>query len=87
VKRTALSIAAAVSIGASTAAFAAELPTYEVNGFPISPVQLQLLGGTNVREQSAASTVMTSPRQQRVETPLPKPNTATAAPITTGAGR
>jgi hypothetical protein len=87
VKKTALSIAAAISIGASTAAFAAELPTYEVNGFPISPVQLQLLGATNVREQSAGSTVMTSPRRQRAGTPLPKLNTATAAPTTTGAGR
>jgi hypothetical protein len=87
VKKSALSIATAISIGASTVAFAAELPTYEVDGFPISPVQLQLLGGTNVREQSGASTVMTSPRQQRVVTPLSKLNAATAAPITTGAGR
>jgi hypothetical protein len=87
VKETALLIAAAISIGASMAAFAAELPTYEVNGFPISPVQLQLLGATNVREHSAASTVMTSPRRQRVGTPLPKLNTVTAAPTTTRAGR
>jgi hypothetical protein len=84
VEKTALSIAAAISIGARTAGFAAELPTYEVNGFPISPVQLQVLGGTNVREQLAASTVMTSPGQQGVATPLPKLNTATAAPITPG---
>jgi hypothetical protein len=56
VKKSALSIATAISIGASTVAFAAELPTYEVDGFPISPVQLQLLGGANVREQSGAST-------------------------------
>ena len=33
-----LSIAAAIlTIAGSTAAFAAELPTYEANGFPVSP--------------------------------------------------
>jgi hypothetical protein len=72
--KNALPSAIAISIAASTAAFAAELPTYEVNGLPISPVQLQLLGAANVREQPAASTVMVSPHQRSVLTPRPKPN-------------
>lgn len=72
--KSALPTIIAISIAASTAVFAAELPTYEVNGLPISPVQAQLLGATNVREQSAASTVMVSPHQQSVLTPRPKPN-------------
>ena len=80
-KNIALSIAAAaVSIAGSTA-LAAELPTYEVNGFPVSPVQVQLLGAGNAREQ-AASTITPS-----VLTPRRKTQTATTAPITTGAGR
>jgi len=36
--KSALPTAIAISIAASTVAFAAELPTYQVNGFPISPV-------------------------------------------------
>jgi hypothetical protein len=87
VKKIPLSIAGAVFIAGSTAAFAAELPTYDVNGFPISQVQVQLLGAANVRERSAASTVMASPQRPTVLTPGPKPNTATAAPITIGTSR
>ncbi len=85
-KKTTLSIAAAVSVVLSTAALAAELPTYEVNGFPISPVQARLLGAANIQEESAAPTVAASPHQLSVLTPR-KLKTATTAPITTGAGR
>jgi hypothetical protein len=60
-----------------------ELPTYEANGLPISRVQAGLLGGANVREQSAA-TQTASPHQLRVLTPRPKLKTATAAPARTG---
>jgi len=46
VKKTYLSIAAAavISIAAGTAGFAAELPSYEAAGLPISAVQVQVLG-------------------------------------------
>ena len=62
-----LSIAtAAISIAVGTVAFAAELPTYELTGFPMSPVQLQLLGAANVRER--APTVAASTHQVKVQT-------------------
>ena len=61
-KKSYLSLAAAViSISGATAGFAAELPTYEAKGFPISPVQVSVLGAANVREQSP---VATSPAQR-----------------------
>jgi hypothetical protein len=60
-----------------------ELPTYEANGLPISRVQAGLLGGANIREQSAV-TQTASPHQLRVLTPRPKLKTATAAPGRTG---
>lgn len=62
--RTSLSIAAAATLLAGgTAAFAAELPAYELAGFPISPVQLQLLGPANVQERSPTPTVTASRHQ------------------------
>jgi hypothetical protein len=63
VKKTYLSIAAAavISIAGAAASIAAELPTYEANGFPISPVQVGVLGAAKVREQSP---VTTSPAQR-----------------------
>jgi len=73
-KRT-LSIAVAIiSIGGGTAAFATELPTYERTGFPISPVQLQLLGSTNVQERSPTATVAASPHHVHVLTARPAPH-------------
>jgi hypothetical protein len=46
-------IAVAGAMIASTAsAFAGELPSYEVNSFPISAMQVQVLGGAGVQEQS-----------------------------------
>jgi len=86
VKKIVLPIAAAVvSIAAGGPAFAAGLPTYAVSGFPISPVQVQLLGAANVEQQLAAPTVVASPHQVSVLTPR-KLETATAAPISTGTG-
>ncbi|MCP3465087.1 hypothetical protein [Bradyrhizobium sp. CCGUVB23] len=47
-------IAIAGAMIASTAgAFAGELPSYEVNSFPISATQVQLLGATGVQEQAS----------------------------------
>ena len=88
VKKTYLSIAAAViSIAAGTAGFAAELPTYETRGLPISAVQVQVLGAANVREQSPAPSSTASPHQLRVLTPRTKITTATAAPTRTETAR
>jgi hypothetical protein len=89
VKKTSLSIAAAaaVLIAGGTAGFAAELPTYEVTGLPISPVQVQVLGAANVREQSPVPTSAASPHQLSVLTPRAKMTTATVAPTRTETGR
>jgi hypothetical protein len=86
--RSALMVAAvaAVSVVAGTAGFAAELPSYDVSGFPISPVQAGLLGTADVREQPPASTIAASPHQLSVLTPHRKLTTA-AAPTRTEAGR
>ncbi|MCK1652613.1 hypothetical protein IVA88_14355 [Bradyrhizobium sp. 149] len=46
--------AAAAMIANSVGAFAGELPSYEVKSFPISAMQVQVLGGAGVEEQSAA---------------------------------
>jgi hypothetical protein len=80
IQKTSLSIAAAVaiSIASSAAGFAAELPGYEVKGLPISPVQIGLLGGANVR-QSLAAPVAASPHQVSVLTSPRQLNTARAA--------
>ncbi|WP_371933072.1 hypothetical protein [Bradyrhizobium sp. CCGUVB23] len=78
--------AAAMSVAAATAAFAAELPSYEANGFAASPVQVSLLGAAHVNQQ-AASTTAPSPHQVSVLTPRAKVTTATTAPVTTGTAR
>ena len=47
-----LSIAASSMLVAGTlAAIAAELPTYEVTGFPMTPLQASALGATGARER------------------------------------
>jgi hypothetical protein len=85
VKRVALSIAAAViSVAGGTAAFAGELPTYGLTGFPISPVQLGLLGPANVQERSPTPNVAATPHQANVLTGRPGVTTGTIAPTRTG---
>jgi hypothetical protein len=86
VKKTSLTAAAlvAISIAGGTTSFAAELPTYEVNGLPISRVQSIVLGGVNFRQAQIPPSVL-SPHQVSVLTPR-RNRTANAAPITTGAG-
>jgi hypothetical protein len=59
------------------AAIAAELPTYEVMGFPITGLQVAVMGGSGVEEQSSSPTLMSagmpaSPHQVTVLTPRPK---------------
>lgn len=76
-------VAAVVTIASSTAAFAAELPTYEANGFPASPLQVRVLGAAHVEQQSAAPASTASVHQIAV---LSSRKVKTAG-VTTGAAR
>ncbi|WP_375304125.1 hypothetical protein WI560_16995 [Bradyrhizobium sp. A11] len=79
-----LSIAAAIlTIAGSTVAFAAELPTYETNGFAVSPLQVRVLGAAHVEQQAAAPTTVASVHQTNVL----GPRKLTTANVTTGAAR
>ena len=88
-----LSIAAvAALVTGGVAAKAAELPTYEVMGFPITPHQLVALGPANAQEQAPAVTLTlagmpASAHQIAVLTPRQRPTEQTASsgkPMTTG---
>ena len=82
-KKIYLSIAAAViSIAGATAGVAAELPTYEAKGLPISAVQVQALGAADVSEPSTVAASTTSPHQLNVLTPRTKLTAATPARTT-----
>jgi hypothetical protein len=85
VKKTTLSTAAvtAFSIAGATAGFAAELPSYEANGLPISAVQARVLGAAKVTEQSPALTSTLTAHQLSVLTPRTTRTAETAAPIAT----
>jgi hypothetical protein len=85
VQKTYLSIAAAalISIAGATAGFAAELPTYETKGLPISAVQVRVLGAADVREQSPALTSTATAHQLSVLTPRTTRTAETAAPAPT----
>jgi hypothetical protein len=87
VKKITLSIAAAtvISMAGATAGFAAELPTYEAAGLPISAVQAQVLGVAHVREQAPTSAA--SPHQSSVLTPRAKLTTEAAAATRTETAR
>ena len=71
-------IAVAGAMTASSAcAFAGELPSYEMKSLPISAVQVQVLGGAGVEEQSTASAMIVagmpaSPAQISVLSPRVK---------------
>ncbi|MBB4367905.1 hypothetical protein GGD63_000674 [Bradyrhizobium sp. cir1] len=65
-----LSIAAAVlAIAGSTATFAAELPAYEANGIPASPVQVRVLGANHVEQQVSAPATSVTALQASVLAP------------------
>jgi hypothetical protein len=85
VQKTYLSIAAAalISIAGATAGFAAELPSYETRGLPISAVQVRVLGAANAAEQSPVQTSAASPHQLSVLTPRTTRTAETAAPAPT----
>ena len=83
-----LSIAAAAVLLNGVGAMAGELPSFEVNGFPISPAQVALVGAANVREQPPASSpaldgTSASPHQLSVLTPRAKRTAAADAPAVT----
>jgi hypothetical protein len=64
-------------IAGTASAFAGELPSYEVKSFPISAVQMQVLGGAGVEQQSAAASMLVagmpaSPAQMSVLSPRVK---------------
>lgn len=63
--------AVAMIVAGCTGTIAAELPSFEAAGFPISPVQAQLLGAANVNEPSPALTAgsILTPHQAAVLTP------------------
>ncbi|UPJ53703.1 hypothetical protein IVB30_21765 [Bradyrhizobium sp. 200] len=84
-KKTTLSIAAAaaLSIAGATAGFAAELPSYEAKGLPISAVQVRVLGAADVSEQSPVLTSTLSAHQSSVLTPRTTRTAETAAPSPT----
>jgi len=68
---------AGAMIASSAGAFAGELPSYEVKSFPISAMQVQVLGGTGVEEQSVtpamiAAGMPASPAQISVLSPRVK---------------
>ena len=85
VKSTTRSIAAATAfvIAGSTAGLAAELPTFETRGLPISAMQVQVLGAADVREQSPIASSTATAHQVSVLTQRTK-LTAATAPRTTG---
>lgn len=85
-KKISLSIAAAatvLAVTAATSAVAAELPSYEKAGLPVSAVQLQVLGAENVQEASLVATSVT-PVQLSVLTPRSKITTAQGRTETVG---
>lgn len=83
--------AAAALMSGAIAATAAELPTYQTSGFPITPHQIAIMGAANVEEQSAAATLTlgdmpASPHQVAVLTPRTTQvgQQAAAQPVTVG---
>ncbi|MGF6310660.1 hypothetical protein ABIB82_004587 [Bradyrhizobium sp. i1.8.4] len=72
-------IAATLAIASATVASAAELPTFEAAGLPISPVQAGVLGAANVHEQAAVAATAATPHQLHVLTPRSKLTTARAS--------
>jgi hypothetical protein len=85
VKKISLSFAAAavLAMTAMTGAVAAELPSYEKAGLPVSAVQLQVIGAEGVSEAPPAA-LSATPVQLSVLTPRHKIKTAEGANETVG---
>jgi hypothetical protein len=83
--KTLFAMAAAGTLVMSGAgASAAELPSYELTGFPISPHQFSVVGSANVKEQPPSSSLTmagmpASPHQVAVLTPRARPTGELAA--------
>lgn len=75
-KKTFTFAAAITAVALSTSAFAGELPAYEANGFPVTPVQVGVLGAANVQQQATAPAATLTAHQASVLTPR-KVKTAT----------
>jgi hypothetical protein len=86
-KKTFLMAAIGAATMVGSGAWAGELPTFELTGFPITRHQVAVMGAQGVQEQSAAATLTfggmpASPHQIAVLTPRPE-MTAKAANATT----
>jgi hypothetical protein len=81
VKKISLAIAAAML--AATGAVAAELPSFEKAGLPVSAVQVRVLGAENVQEAAPAPTSAT-PVQLSVLSPRGNITTAQGRTETIG---
>jgi hypothetical protein len=69
--------AAGFVLATGAGAFAGELPSFEAKAFPISPVQVQVLGAADVQEQATTPALTVagmpaSPAQIAVLTPHAK---------------
>ena len=88
-KRLFLMAATAAVLLSGASAIAAELPTFEAMGFPITPVQISVLLGTaQVQERPPVPTLMlegmpASPVQIALLTPRAKEVAATTSPTNT----
>ena len=78
-----LSTAAMLTLSAAGSALAAELPSYEKAGLPVSAMQVQVLGAENVREAAPVATTAT-PVQLSVLTSRSKIKTAQGRSETVG---
>jgi hypothetical protein len=78
-----IAAAAMLALTAATGAVAAELPSYEKAGLPVSAVQLQVLGAENVQEAAPVATSAT-PVQLSVLAPRGKIKTAQGSIETIG---
>ena len=78
-----IAAAAALAMTAASGAVAAELPSYQKAGLPISAVQLQVMGAENVQEVSSDAASVT-PLQLSVLTPRNKITTAQGRSETIG---
>lgn len=78
-----IAAAAMLALTAASGAVAAELPTYEKAGLPVSAVQLEVLGAENV-EQAVPVATSATPVQLSVLTPRGKIKTAQGNTATVG---
>jgi len=84
VKRLVVTTICAFAVLQSAAAGAGELPTFKVSSFPATPLQVAVMGGAGVQEQTAAPTLTrnnmpASPHQLSVLTPRHTVASATSA--------